>query len=77
MNIDYRKISESVCNLKSLFIKKGRVILIICPVFYIVKLGSKGLLTLISLQSGQLLFVLVSLTIYLFSAGGKDDRTYE
>ena len=53
------------------------MILIIFPVFYIVKLGSKGLLTLISLQSGQLLFVLVSLTIYLFSAGGKDDRTYE
>jgi hypothetical protein len=53
------------------------MILIICPAFYIVKLGSKGLLTLISLQSGQLLFVLVSLTIYLFSAGGKDDRTYE
>ena len=37
-NIDYSKKSESVCNLKSLFIKKGRVILIICPVLYIMAL---------------------------------------
>jgi len=37
-DIDYSKKSESVCNLKSLFIKKGRVILIICPVLYIMAL---------------------------------------
>lgn len=37
-NIDYSKKTESVCNLKSLFIKKGRVILIICPVLYIMAL---------------------------------------
>ena len=37
-NIDYSKKSESVCNLKSLFIKKGRVILIICTVLYIMAL---------------------------------------